>query len=204
MCCAAGNFVLSAAAHASPHVTGYVMHIQLVPAICSLDAYSSKKRKCLEGYSLNIAGLYPEGFQQRNCTTGSSAVLPPIQTKVVARVMPDENARHQLWRTVGGCVPMQASQYFRTIINFAEKLKVPEELTSQENHIFQSSVLRSKLQRLNPRLSSQSFEFICQQYGSGSILTEMRVCYRSGGQYKACPAYVQNECPGTFTIKGAF
>lgn len=44
--------------------------------------------------------------------------------------MPDENARVQLWQNVGGCVPMNASQYFRTIINFAERLKIPADLTS--------------------------------------------------------------------------
>ena len=29
-----------------------------------------------------------------------------------------------------GCVPMNASQYFRTVINFVERLKVPADLTS--------------------------------------------------------------------------
>ena len=60
---------------------------------------------------------------QSNCSTDSSATLSPLQAKVVARVMPDNNARVQLWKSVGGCVPMNASQYFRTVINFAERLK---------------------------------------------------------------------------------
>lgn len=204
LCSIAGGGLLSSVAQASPNVSGYVMHIQLVPAICALDMSNSKKRKCLEGYSLNVEGLYPEGFRQNNCETSSSAALQPIQAKVVARVMPDENSRNTLWRTVGRCVPMNASQYFRTIINLAEKFKVPEELTSQETHIFQASNLRSKLQRLNTGLSAQSMEFSCQQSGKNSILTEIKVCYRSNGQYKICSNDVQNECPSSFMIQGAF
>ena len=92
-----GSFVTSFQAVASPKgLQGYVMHIQMTPAICSIDKSKIKQRKCLEGYSLNITGLYPE-TTTRECQTKSSAVLSPLQTKVVARVMPDEHARRQLW-----------------------------------------------------------------------------------------------------------
>ena len=117
-----GSFVTSFQAVASPKgLQGYVMHIQMTPAICSIDKSKIKQRKCLEGYSLTITGLLPE-TPQRDCTTSSSAKLSLIQTKVVARVMPDENARMNLWRSIGGCVPMNASQYFRNIINKAQAL----------------------------------------------------------------------------------
>ena len=116
---AMGFFATSA--HATPTVFGYVMEVQMTPAVCLFDNQGSKKRKCLEGYSLNITGLYPE-TTTRECQTNSSAVLSPLQAKVVARVMPDEHARRQLWAEIGGCVPMSASQYFRNVINYAERL----------------------------------------------------------------------------------
>jgi hypothetical protein len=56
---------------AAPVVKGYVMDVQMVPAVCAYDPLKSKKRKCLEGYSLNITGLYPE-TSTRDCTTNSS------------------------------------------------------------------------------------------------------------------------------------
>ena len=71
---------------------------------------------------MTIAGLLPETTEE-DCTTSSSANLSPIQANVVSRIMPGENSRAQLWHSVGGCLPMNASQYFRTIINYAERLK---------------------------------------------------------------------------------
>ena len=106
---------------AAPTVQGYVMQVQMTPAVCAIDSSKKKQRKCLEGYSLTITGLLPE-VAASDCSTNTSAALPPLQAKVVARVMPEENARTQLWRGVGGCVPGNASQYFRTIINFADRL----------------------------------------------------------------------------------
>lgn len=198
-----GGCLVSAAASAAPAVHGYVMNVQLVPAVCSLDPQKHKKRKCLEGYSLNITGLYPETGQQ-DCLSASSAKLPPIQAKVVARVMPDESARNALWHEIGACVPMNASQYFRTIINYAEKLKIPEELTSQETGQMQAAALRSKMLRLNPGLPAQGVQFSCQPSYAGSILTDIKICYRSNGKYKQCSSNVLSSCPPSFIIKGSF
>ncbi|MGE8561117.1 MAG: ribonuclease I, partial [Acinetobacter sp.] len=92
----AGLGLLAPRVFAAP-VQGYMMVVQMTPAVCMLDTQKSKKRKCLEGYSLNISGLFPE-TSETECRTASSAVLSPLQAKVVARVMPDENARVQLWQ----------------------------------------------------------------------------------------------------------
>lgn len=146
--------------HAEPvNVQGYVMHVQMTPAVCSLDPSKQKQRKCLEGYSLTITGLMPE-TTRTDCSTESSATLSPLQAKVVARVMPDNNARVQLWKSVGGCVPMNASQYFRTIINFAERLKIPANLTSSSNVEMQQSTLRQQFTKLNPSLPQMAFVFV--------------------------------------------
>lgn len=183
--------------------TGYVMDVQMVPAICSLYPEYAKKRKCLEGYSLNITGLFPEN-PQGNCITNSSAKLSPLQAKVVARVMPDENSRAALWHHIGGCLPMNASQYFRTIINYADRLKVPHELTDQENLTMSMETLRAKFLKINPQLPANAIRFNCSGLHSKSLLTAVKVCYYSNGQYKNCPANIVNTCPHTLTIKGTY
>ena len=199
-----GSFVTSFQAVASPKgLQGYVMHIQMTPAICSIDKSKIKQRKCLEGYSLTITGLLPE-TPQRDCTTSSSAKLSPIQTKVVARVMPDENARMNLWRNIGGCVPMNASQYFRTIINFAEKLKIPSELTVYEDRKIQQNYLKAQFLKLNPGMPSDGIRFSCQNIKSRPVLTEIRVCYKTNGEYKQCASQVVSNCPSAFDIKGSY
>ena len=184
-------------------VTGYVMQIQMTPAMCHLNSTQSKKRKCLEGYSLNIAGLYPEQLSDR-CHTTSSAILPPLQAKVVARIMPDEPARLQLWHTVGGCVPMNASQYFRAIINYADRLKVPMDISRAETYQVAASHIQQEFLRLNPQLSAKALHFHCQSQRNMSYLTEVRVCYNAKGQYKSCPQTIQSNCPSRYYIKGAY
>lgn len=195
--------VAGTSTHLSAATTGYVMNVQMVPAICSLYPETAKKRKCLEGYSLNITGLFPED-NPVNCTMASSAKLPPLQAKVVARVMPDDHARTLLWQTIGGCMPMNASQYFRTIINYADRLKVPHELTDQESIVMSVDTLRTKFLKINPQLPAQGIRFNCQNMANTSLLVGVKVCYRNGGQYKQCPAHIVNSCPSTVTIKGSY
>lgn len=189
------------AAPTSPQ--GYVLQIQLTPAVCALDSSKQKQRKCLEGYSLTITGLIPE-TTQKTCEIQTSAALSPLQSKVVARVMPDQNSRTQLWRSVGGCVPMNASQYFRTMINLAEKLKIPADLTSADSKVVYQNQLKSQFIKLNPSLPSNGIHFSCQSSKSSSILTEIEVCYKVNGQYKQCSSQMVSNCPSSFFIKGAY
>lgn len=191
-------------AASNTEVAGYVMHVQMTPAACSFDSSRQKQRKCLEGYSLTIASLLPEVPLNRDCSTKTSAKLSPLQAKVVARVMPDENARVQLWQEVGGCMPMNASQYFRTVINFAERLKIPADLTSPNTIEVQKENLRQQFTKLNPSLPPNGIRFTCQSSRFDSVLTEIRVCYQKNGQYKQCASHIVTGCPSEFTIKGSY
>ena len=152
---------------------------------------------------MNISGLFPE-TSNSECKTTSSAVLSPLQAKVVARVMPDENARVQLWHAIGGCIPMNASQYFRMMINYAERLKIPAELTSPETRVMNASTLNGRFLRLNPTVLMKSIKFNCSSVHGKPILTEVKLCYASNGQYKKCSIAVEAHCPASFTIKGSY
>lgn len=188
---------------ASPQqLQGYILDIQLTPAVCALES-NSKLRRCLEGYSLTINGLFPESGQQ-DCTTTSSPSLPPLQAKVVARVMPEESTRNRLWYGIGGCVPMNASQYFRNIINKADELKIPIDLTDVENKTIQKFALTHQFIRLNPKMSNESIRYTCNGKGSKAVLTGIKICYKVNGQYKKCSEQIADNCPTTFSVKGSY
>ena len=201
--CASLGFVSVGGYAASPELQGYVLQVQMTPAICAIDNSRQKQRKCLEGYALTISGLLPESTKPE-CSTRSSASLTPLQAKVVARVMPDESARVQLWRSVGGCTQMNASQYFRTMINFADRLKIPAELTGSENRQVQQTALRAQFLRLNPGMTQNSIRFSCQNLKSAPVLTEVQVCYKVNGQYRQCSTHVVSSCPANFSIQGSY
>ncbi|OTG67420.1 ribonuclease T2 family protein [Acinetobacter silvestris] len=201
--CAASCFFSVQANATTSQLQGYVMQVQMAPAICALDMSKQKQRQCLEGYSLTITGLLPE-TNRNECTTNTSATLSPIQAKVVARVMPDESSRVRLWRSIGGCIPMSSSQYFRMVINLAEKLKIPTDLTSSENKSVQHTALKAQFLKLNPSMPSNSIRFSCQSSKSNPILTEIQVCYTVNGQYKQCSNHIVSNCPSSFLIKGTY
>lgn len=189
--------------HAASNLQGYVMRVQMTPAVCALDSNRQKQRKCLEGYSLTISGLLPE-TNTNNCSTSSSAILSPLQAKVVARVMPEENARVQLWQNIGGCVPMNASQYFRLVINLAENLKIPSDLSGGESKQVTQTSLRSQFMRLNPSLPANGIRFDCQSLHTKPMLTELQICYSVNGRYKECSKHIVSNCPSSFMIKGSY
>lgn len=201
--CCSGFFLFNSQLLAAPQLQGYVMQVQMTPAVCALEPSKQKQRKCLEGYSLTITGLLPEATE-RSCSTNSSANLSPLQAKVVARVMPEENARIQLWRSIGACVPMSASQYFRTVINLADRLKVPADLTSPENKNVQYNILKNQFVKLNPGMNNNSIRFTCQNSQNDPVLTEIQICYRVNGQYKQCSNHIVSNCPSSFSIKGTY
>jgi len=99
---------------------------------------------------------------------------------------------------------MSASQYFRMIINYAERLKIPADLTSGINKEIQKNNLQQQFVRLNPSLPANGIRLSCESSRSEQILTEVQVCYQVNGTYNQCSSHVVSNCPNEFTIKGSY
>lgn len=198
-------YVFSSTASLAKSQTDYILRIEMAPAVCHLDPSQSKRRKCLEGYSFVIKGLYPHSMGQ-HCATSSSAVLSPLQMRAIARVMPNDTARQQLWRSVGNCVDGNVSQYFRQIATYAERLKIPKPLMAEKSAYVKQHDIVSQLRQLNPRLSSDAMRFMCQTdpRSKHSVLTEIHICYGSNNSYKSCPSNIVSNCPSSFVIEGVY
>lgn len=185
--------------------TDYILRIEMAPAVCHLDPSQKKRRKCLEGYSFVVQGLYPYVIGQ-HCITTSSAMLSPVQARAIARVMPNEGERQKLWHSVGNCVDGNASQYFRQIATYAGRLKIPKPLMAEKSAYVKQDDIISQFQQLNPRLSKDAMRFMCQTdpRSKHSILTEIQMCYGATGNYKQCPTNVASNCPSSFVIEGVY
>ena len=185
---------------------GYVLTVELTPSICAVSTEARRKRKCLEGYALTIEGLFPIGQSKQACHTNQPMNLAPVQTRVVARVMPDESARRKLWTNVGGCVGQNASQYFRMMTNLAEKLKIPPEFTDTTGMTVQHQALLGELRKLNPTMPNHAVVMNCQKEPSRGrmLLTHMQVCYHTNSRYKSCPTGLHSNCPAQFWLKDGF
>ncbi len=195
--------LITSNAHAAPK--NYVLHIELSPAVCKIDPLQKRTRQCLEGYSLTVLGLFPDGVDTSRCETSSAVNLSPIQKRVLMRLIPDEASQARLWRSVGGCVSMNASQYFRKVVAFAEQLKIPSEVTSPTTIRVSRSKVENQFYQLNSGLSSSSLKMGCRgEGGVSNLLTDVKVCYRSNGKYQACQIQQRSTCPSQVLIKGSY
>ena len=202
-----GLFAQSAMSAEGVHPQRYTLVIHMAPALCAMDASRRNLRQCQEGFSLTIASLKPELPAKSNvdCYTHTPAVLNPLQARVVDRVMPDERLRQEDWQRNGGCTGMTVSTYFRTIATYAGRLRVPPEFNAAREVTMQRVGLLRQLQTLNPTLPADGVQLRCTQssHFSAPVLTEMRVCYNSGGQYVSCPPTIRSNCPATFVVQGS-
>lgn len=187
--------------------SSFTLIIRMTPAACALDPALQKLRQCQDGFTLTISSLQAEragGRRLENCSRDQTN-LSPLQERVVERVMPDKQLRDEDWQRNGSCTGMTPNVYFRTIATYAQRLKIPSELASPRDTILTKSHIISKLQQLNPGLTEKSLLLRCTSEPGRElpVLTELRSCYNTQGQYDACPAYVKSNCPSSVVILAA-
>ena len=187
--------------------SSFTLIIRMTPAVCALDPELQKLRQCQDGFTLTISSLQAEragGRRLENCSHDQTN-LSPLQERVVERVMPDKQLRDEDWQRNGSCTGMTPTLYFRTIATYAQRLKIPSELASPRDTVLTKSYIINKLQQLNPGLTDKSLLLRCTTESGREfpVLTELRSCYNTQGQYDACPAYIKSNCPSSVVILAA-
>lgn len=187
--------------------TSYTLVINLTPAVCATNPEFRRLRQCQEGFSLTVSQLQPEpppAHSERGCAQ-EPARLSPLQARVVERIMPDEQLRNEAWRTSGSCTGMSVNAYFRTITNYAGRLKVPPEFNADQAIVMRKEQLVRQLVDLNAGLKNNGLQLNCVKNPKfrQPMLTEIRVCYSPNGGYIECPASVVSNCPERFVVHGA-
>jgi ribonuclease T2 len=195
---------LTSHAAAKPMVRpmGYTLVITLSPAMCALNPALKRLRQCAEGFSLTVSSLQPQlanGDNPEYCSH-SEADLPPLQERLVERVMPDEQLRNSDWQRTGSCTGMTARNYFRTIATFAGRLRVPPEFNAEGPALVERQRLLGQLVELNNGLQLRC---AASSRSDWPVLTELHVCYSPNGQYARCPDTLHSNCPTRFMVKGS-
>ncbi len=191
----------------APPPSSFTLIIRMTPAVCALDPEMQKLRQCQDGFTLTISSLQAErnnGKRLENCSREPTN-LSPLQERVVERVMPDKQLRDEDWEKNGSCTGMTSSTYFRTIATYAQRLKVPSELASPRDTVLSKAYIINRLQQLNPGLTEKSILLRCTPDSAHDtpVLTEIRSCYTTQGQYDVCPAYLKSTCPANVLIHGS-
>lgn len=182
----------------------YLLSIKLAPAFCVLNPDRQKTKQCQEGYAIIVHGLWKEKSASKNdipCTERSPE-LSPLQQQVLERIMPDEDMRNKAWQRYGACTGMSAQEYFRIVMSYANKLRLPNLLKEEtrDDREFEQEFLVQEIQKMNVSLPEKGFYLRCQAKQDKTFLTEVRVCYDKLGQFAECKNY-QPNCPQLITLR---
>jgi len=182
----------------------YLLSIKLAPAFCVLNPERQKTKQCQEGYAIIVHGLWKEKpvVKEEAPCTEQPPQLSPVQQQVLERIMPDEEMRNKAWQRYGACTGLSAQEYFRVVMSYANKLKLPDifKEESKEDRSFDQEYLTQEIQKMNVGLPERGFYFRCQAKQEKTFLTEVRVCYDSLGQFAECKNF-QPNCPQMITLR---
>ncbi|PTQ88156.1 ribonuclease T2 family protein [Agitococcus lubricus] len=190
-------------ANAQPIKHRYLLSINLAPASCTLHPETRELRQCQEGYSLIVHGLWTEKSATNKPTICSDKPpeLSPVQQRVLEKLMPDETVRNAAWQKYGACMGLTAQQYFRAIMSYTNKLKLPEMFKEEGlDRQVDRDELAAAIQKLNTGLPEKGFYLRCQTKQDKTFLTEVRVCYDKEGQFAECKTFKPN-CPDYITLR---
>lgn len=185
--------------------THYLLSINLAPAACVLYPELRKLRQCQEGYAIIVHGLWKEkpvvATKAVPCTE-KPPELSPVQQSVLEKIMPDEEMRNKAWQRYGACTGLSAQEYFRVVMSYANKIKLPAFFSeaSATDQDFYQDFLSQELKKINPNLPDKGFYFRCQTQQDKTFLTEVRVCYDKLGQFSDCKTFKPN-CPNVITLR---
>ncbi|MCC6374647.1 MAG: hypothetical protein IT465_07550 [Moraxellaceae bacterium] len=181
----------------------YLLSINLAPAACVVNPEHSQLRQCQEGYAVIVRGLWKEKPEAKSGSCSEKAPeLSPIQQRVLEKIMPDEEMRNKAWQRYGACTGLSAQEYFRAVMSYANKLKLPALFTQEapSDREFEQAFLAQEVQKLNNDLPEKGFYFRCQTHNDKTFLTEVRVCYDKLGQFVSCKKF-QPNCPNLITLR---
>lgn len=186
----------------------YLLSINLAPAACILHPEWRELRQCQEGYSIIVHGLWTEKTAAEKTNLEKSEIcsekppeLSPVQQRVLEKLMPDEAVRNKAWQKYGACMGLSAQDYFRTIMSYTNKLKLPGTFKEEgSDRVVERDVLLAQILKLNTGLSEKGVYLRCQSNQEKTFLTEVRVCYDKFGQFIECKNFKPN-CPESMTLR---
>lgn len=193
-----GTISLPQIGYANPMMLG----IELSPAVCRLQPNHMKMRQCIEGNSFTVN--YFHTGEQAKCNSQQTVSIPPLQEKVVAKIVPDPAIRQQLWQNYGICSGMSQANYFRSITNLSSNLRLPRELTDGSSYRITSHKLSQQIASLNTGLKPQYIHLMCQNNRKNqAMLTQINICYDNAGRFTQCQTQA-STCPTQLHIQGFY
>ncbi len=188
-------------------IKGFTLYINLPPASCSVGNQKSHLPQCKDRLQITVTNMRPQASEPSAACqppADSGEALPPMQERIVSRVMPDTAARNNAWLNNGACHGISKQDYFRNISSKMARFKTPNLFKTPVEQIVSQSEVINQITAINEGLNAQSLVLVCAQSAKFSqpILTDVRLCYDDRGNYNNCPSSLRSNCPAIISVIG--
>ena len=172
----------------------YVLALSWSPAFCAGDSGRRAREQCAPGSNRGfvVHGLWPQYERGYPSQCGAERSPSRIAMEEARGVYPEEGlARHE-WRVHGTCSGLSPAEYFRTVRQARDRVRVPEQFqrAGASQNLTPLEIARAFAQ-VNPGLRPDTMAVVCRR----EALQEMRFCLdRDLRSFRSCPQVARAGC----------
>jgi ribonuclease T2 len=177
----------------------YVLALSWSPSYCASEGPRANKQQCGTNrpFGFVVHGLwpqnewgYPANCQLDNARSRGSYVPRPIISRL-SDIMPSAGLAAYQWRKHGSCSGLSQDEYFSTLRNAFDQVKIPPSLRNLASGRRVDPLLVEKaFIAANPGMKPDGISISCKR----NYLQEVRICMTKDLQYRACGQVDANAC----------
>lgn len=177
----------------------YVLSLSWSPSYCASEGPRANKQQCGTNrpFGFIVHGLwpqnefgYPANCQFDNARSRGSFVPRQIVSSV-SDIMPSTGLVAHQWRKHGSCSGLSQSEYFATIRQAYEHVKLPPSLRSfTGNRRVDPMLVEKAFVAANPGMKPDGISISCNR----NYMQEVRICMTKDLKFRPCEQVNNNAC----------
>jgi ribonuclease T2 len=174
----------------------YVLALSWSPSYCATHPQDHQQCAAGRAFDFVVHGLWPQFSQgwPQDCAT-DEAWVEQRQIDAMLDVMPSKALIIHEWKKHGTCAGLSQADYFRTVRNYFENVKIPARYqTPTADVVTTPQQLVLDFVKTNMGLTAEMVSVQCGRDRQRARLSELRVCFDKGGAFRACGRNEARQC----------
>jgi ribonuclease T2 len=172
----------------------YVLSLSWSPSYCEAEGDDANGQQCAAGrpYAFVVHGLWPqyERGYPRQCATAQRRV-PERLMQSLYDIMPSAGLIAHQWRMHGSCSGLDQRDYFRTLRQAREKVRIPRQFQDVGTYRSVSAEdVEAAFAAANPGLRDTGISVSCNR----RLLREVRICMTKDLEFRSCGELDMRGC----------
>lgn len=180
----------------------YVLSLSWSPNYCSRAQSNSGEFRSRDLQQCSVSrqygfvahGLWPQfenGFPQSCSHPASGDAVPRHILTMLQNIMPAAGLIRHQWRKHGTCSGLNQQEYFSTLLDAYQRIKIPPALRSLTTaRSVNPQLIEKAFITANPGMLANGIAVTCKQ----RQLEEVRICMTSDLKFRSCPQVDAKDC----------